>query len=156
MRSRFSAGRGVGFFFLALTALFAHNLPAQAQGAALPKLQVSPAELRWMPAPPGGFPYAMVLGDPTRTGPYVVRGRFPAGFRVEPHSHPDPRVVMVLSGTVLVGYGEVFDESQLKAMPAGSVWTEPANQPHFAWARDGEAEIQAVGQGPSATLPAKR
>ena len=63
---------------------------------------------------------------------------------------------MVLSGTVLVGYGDVFDESQLKVMPAGSVWTEPANQPHFAWARDGEAEIQAVGQGPSATLPAKR
>jgi len=38
----------------------------------------------------------------------------------------------------------------MKALPAGSIWTEPAKQPHFAWAKEGEVVIQVVGgNGPS-------
>ena len=58
---------------------------------------------------------------------------------------------MVISGTLHVGYGEVFDESKMKALPAGSIWTEPAKQPHFVWAKDGEVVIQIIGSGPSGT-----
>jgi len=43
-----------------------------------------------------------------------------------------------MSGTLYVGFGEVFDESAMKALPTGSIWTEPARQPHFVFAKDGE------------------
>jgi hypothetical protein len=57
----------------------------------------------------------------------------------------------ILAGTLLVGYGEQFDEGKMKALPAGSPFTEPARHPHFAWAKDGEVVIQVVGHGPSDT-----
>ena len=34
-----------------------------------------------------------------------------------------------------------------------SIWTEPAKQPHFVWAKDGEVIIQVIGNGPSAVVP---
>jgi uncharacterized RmlC-like cupin family protein len=81
---------------------------------------------------------------------YMYRARFPANFKVQPHFHPDERVVTVMSGTLYMGYGEQFDESVMKALPAGSVWTEPAKQPHFVWAKEGDVVIQVVGgNGPS-------
>jgi hypothetical protein len=40
----------------------------------------------------------------------------------------------------------------MKALPAGSVFTEPVQQPHFVWAKEGEVVIQVVGHGPSSTV----
>ncbi len=78
------------------------------------------------------------------------RVRFRANAKVQPHFHPDERIITVLSGTLYMGYGDRFDESAMKALPPGSVWTEPAKQAHFAWAKDGEAVIQVIGgNGPS-------
>jgi hypothetical protein len=55
-----------------------------------------------------------------------------------------------MSGTLYIGYGEQFDESAMKALPAGSIWTEPAKQPHFVLVKDGEVVFQVVGSnGPS-------
>ena len=72
--------------------------------------------------------------------------------KVQPHFHPDERVVTVLSGTLYVGFGEVFDESAMKALPTGSIWTEPPKQPHFVFAKEGEVVFQVVGaNGPSGT-----
>ena len=111
-------------------------------------------QLTWSTSPTGTL-QAKLVGDPATSGMYVVRSKFPPGLRVEPHFHPDERIVTVLSGTVYVGYGEPFDESKMKALPAGSVWIEPANQPHFTWAKDGEALIQVVGNGPSGVIPVR-
>jgi uncharacterized RmlC-like cupin family protein len=76
---------------------------------------------------------------------------FPWTAKIQPHFHFNDRIVVVLSGTLYVGYGTQFEETQLKALPAGSIWTEPAKQPHFAWAKDGEVIIQATGIGPLVT-----
>ncbi len=82
----------------------------------------------------------------------MYRVRIPDNYKVQPHFHPDERVITVMSGTFYMGYGEQFDESAMKALPAGSIWTEPAKQPHFALAKDGEVVIQVVGSnGPSGT-----
>lgn len=59
-------------------------------------------------------------------------------------------------GTLLVGYGEEFDEGRMRALPAGSTFTEPARHPHFAWAKDWEVVIQVVGHGPSDTTWLRR
>ena len=84
---------------------------------------------------------------------YAYRTKFAANFRNQPHYHPDERIVTIVFGTLYVGYGEQFDESKLKALPAGSIFTEPAKQPHFVWAKDVEVIIQVIGYGPSATTP---
>ena len=131
-----------------------------AAAQALKPLQVTPEELRWAPLAAGayqsGLQQAVIVGDPEKEGTYVIRVKIPAGFRIAPHTHPDDRVVTVLSGMLLMGYGEQFDESRLKALGAGSVWTEPAGQAHFVWARDGEVVVEAVGKGPSAVTAVRR
>jgi len=104
---------------------------ALAQAESLKPAVILPTELEFAPNP-AGYQIAKVVGDSTKPGPYAIRLRFPAGLRIEPHFHPDNRIVSVISGTVYVGYGDRFDETKLKAVPAGGFWTEPAGQPHFA------------------------
>src|SRR3954471_8552910 len=126
-----------------------------AYGDALAPGLVTPDELKWTTGPTGN-PQARITGDPARAGLYMYRSRFPANYRVQPHFHPDERMGMVISGTLLVGYGEKFDESKMKIMPTGSIWAEPAGQPHFVWAKNGEVIIQIVGaNGPSGTTQIK-
>jgi len=96
----------------------------------------------------GGIEQARLVGDPTKPGPYTIRLKFPAGYKLAPHAHPDYREVTILSGTWYTGYGEKFDEGALKALPAGSFYTEPANLPHFVAVRE-PVLIQVSGIGPS-------
>jgi quercetin dioxygenase-like cupin family protein len=98
-----------------------------------------------------GPPQTVVIyGDPTKPGLFVTRIRFSPGWKDPPHWHPDPeRTVVVLSGTFYVGPGEKWDESKLKAYPAGTFYSEPRKAPHFTGAKDGEVIIQLTGIGPS-------
>jgi quercetin dioxygenase-like cupin family protein len=74
--------------------------------------------------------------------------RFPAGYKVAPHTHPDSREITILSGTVYTGYGDKFDAEKLKALPTGSFYTEPANVSHFLEMREA-VMVQVSGMGPS-------
>jgi uncharacterized RmlC-like cupin family protein len=97
---------------------------------------------------------ALLFGDVTKSGMYVIRAKFPMGFKAMPHWHGEIRTVTVLSGTLYVGVGENWDESKLRAFPPGTFFTEPPNLPHFTWAKDGEVTIQVTGLGPLTTTPA--
>ena len=144
-------GRATGSVALAL---FISGAAAHADP--LVGARVAPDEMKWEQGL--GNPRAKLVGDDQKPGMYMYRSRFPANAKVQPHFHPDERIVTVLSGTLYVGYGEKFDESAMKALPAGSFWTEPAKQPHYVWAKDGEVVIQVIGgNGPSAviTIPQK-
>ena len=138
--------------FTAALAIF--MTAALAQSTTLEPARLVPDELKWT-VTPFGTSRADLAGDEKKHGMYAYRAVFPANFRTQPHFHPDERIGTVLSGTLLVGFGEQFDESKMKALPAGSVWTEPARQPHFTWAKDGEVIIQIIGSGPSASIPVK-
>ena len=49
-------------------------------------------DLKWGPASPAlpaGAQGAALVGDPSKEGLYVVRVKFPAGYKVAPHSHPN-------------------------------------------------------------------
>ena len=57
--------------------------------------------LKWMDGPPGlpdGSKFAVVTGDPTKEGKFVIRAKFPAGYAVPAHHHPTEERVAVLSG----------------------------------------------------------
>jgi hypothetical protein len=128
--------------------LHAQGLHAQAKPEAI---AMTPPEMKW--GAQGGLALAgmeqvNLVGDPSKPGPYTLRLKFPAGYKLAPHSHPDSREVTILSGTWYTGYGETFDAAALKALPAGSFYTEPANLAHFVEVRE-PVLIQVSGIGPS-------
>ena len=132
------------------------STPPPAQAPGIPSVQLRPDQLSWVPYPAGGI-QAFLVGNPSQAGPYAVRLRFPKGLRIPPHTHPDARVVTVLEGTMYFAFGTRFDSTRVQPFPAGSVWTELPNQPHFAWVRDGEVVLQISGTGPSGmTLVSER
>ena len=77
--------------------------------------------------------------------------RIPAHTRIAPHVHQDDRVATVVSGTWYIGYGDSANAAALKALPAGSFYTEPSERSHFAETRDTEVIVQITGFGPSST-----
>lgn len=68
-------------------------------------------------SPIAGYPeLATVYGDTTKAGINVQRVKFPPGFKIMPHWHPDEvRTIVVTSGTLYFAYGEKWDESKLQA-----------------------------------------
>jgi quercetin dioxygenase-like cupin family protein len=104
---------------------------------------------------PSGAPqHVTIFGDSSKPGLYVDRIKFEPGMKVIPHWHPDlVRTVLVLSGTFYFAVGEQWDESQLKAYPAGTLYSEPARTPHYAWAKDGEVILQVTAIGPTGNTP---
>jgi quercetin dioxygenase-like cupin family protein len=112
---------------------------------------LTPGEMKWssqggLAAP--GMEQLNLVGDPAKPGPYTLRLKFPKGFRIAPHTHPDSREVTILSGTFTTGYGEKFDTDNLKILPSGSFYTEPANVPHYIEIKD-DVVLQISGTGPS-------
>lgn len=136
---------------LAVLAAFVWGQPASGEGFA--PLTLTPAEIRLEAdaSRPGGMAIAILAGDMAKPGLYAARIRMPAGLRVEPHFHPENRVVVVLSGTLHIGFGERFEPERLRAMPAGSFFVEPAGVPHFARVGEEDAIVQVSGVGPSGT-----
>ena len=113
---------------------------------------VLPDALPWaIPADQPDRQQAWMLGSEQAAGPYTLRVRLAENAREGVHTHPDDRIVTVLSGTLSVGFGSIFDETRLRAVPAGAVYLCPADQPHYLWAREGDVEFQESGVGPSGT-----
>lgn len=106
----------------------------------------------WSATPFPGVHLAVVSGKPGEGGPYVLRVKLDPGARVAPHAHPDARTLTVLSGEVLVGFGESFDASRAVAHQPGGKVAIPAGAPHFTWSREG-AVVQEQGVGPTGATP---
>ena len=66
-----------------------------AQTVALTPVRLTPDDLVWVERA-SGVQRAAVVDDETKPGMYATRWRFPSGFRVQPHFHPDERTVVVL------------------------------------------------------------
>ena len=102
---------------------------------------------------PGAPQHVTLFGDSSQPGLYVDRIKFLPGMKVMPHWHPDTvRTVLVMSGTFYFAVGEQWDESKLKAYPAGTLYSEPARSPHYAWAKDGEVILQVTAIGPTGNV----
>jgi quercetin dioxygenase-like cupin family protein len=107
-------------------------------------------DVQWKPfsAFPPAARLAILVGDPTKPGPYVIRVKLPGGTKMMPHKHPEDRIYTVMSGVFYIGLGETFDESKLAAYAPGSVVVLPGGQPHFHWAKSGEYITQVTAIGP--------
>ncbi len=92
---------------------------------------------------------ALISGNEKSTGMYIYRVKFPKGHKIMPHFHSDERIITVIAGSLYVGYGNSFNPKEMKSIQEGGIYTEPKEQAHYVWAKDGEVELQVVGYGPS-------
>jgi hypothetical protein len=104
---------------------------------------------------PNGADNAVLLGDPSKEGLYIVLVRWHAGHMSHPHFHPNDRFITVLSGTWWVGTGTKFDPDTTVPMPAGSYVVHYGKQVHYDGAKDSDCVLEIVGEGPATSTPAE-
>lgn len=120
--------------------------PAAKPDAAQTHGIVKPDGLKWGPFI-GPSQMALVSGDPSQAGPFVVRIKSPAGTVIPAHWHPTDENVTVLEGKFAVGMGDAFDAGKLTMMERGDFIQMPAKMHHFAKAVT-DAVVQVHGMGP--------
>ena len=109
-----------------------------------------PAEIQWKDGPPSlppGAKIAVLEGDPTKEGMFVMRVRVPDGYHVPAHTHPKPERVTIMQGTFHLAMGENPKREDAKALPAGTYGVWPPGMIHAVWI-EGETIVQFHGMGP--------
>lgn len=97
----------------------------------------------------GGNRSAVLAGDPEKPGLYIVINKWLAGNHFSrPHLHPNDRFITVLKGTWWVGTSNKFNPDDTVPMPAGTFVTHFGKQVHWDGAKDEEAWVLVVGEGP--------
>jgi hypothetical protein len=103
----------------------------------------------WQPIPGGGCIMRLAGGDSSAQGALnAYRVRFPADYQRDSgvHYHLDTRHIVVLAGTLVIGFGDTVDVRNTKSYGAGSFFAIPARAHHFEWFKGAiEAHVEAVG-----------
>jgi hypothetical protein len=139
--------------YLALPIAFAATLTlgsaAELNSAAV--VYKLPDQIPWGPVNERGGQNAVVVGDPSKPGFYIVYTKWTKGNHFSrPHFHPNDRYIAVLQGTWWVGSGPKFDpEHGTVPMPAGSFVTHYGKQVHWDGAKDEDAVLLIMGEGPA-------
>jgi quercetin dioxygenase-like cupin family protein len=140
-----------GVLFVAAAILIGPTVSGRAETDEKGFVRIRPEQLEWKIPFPGATPLALVEGDPSKSGIYVLRVQFPPNLFSRPHKHGEDRLIVVLKGTWYMGTGERFDPSKAVPMPAGSFIKHPAGEWHWDGAKDEEVVLQIVGYGPTST-----
>ncbi len=114
-----------------------------------------PSEIKWVKNPNGSNESAVLFGDPSKPGPYVVRLKWLPNKMSRPHFHQNDRFFIVISGTWWMGTGTKYDPDSTVPAPAGSYVIHRAKGIHYDGAKDEETIIQVWGMGPATSTPAE-
>jgi quercetin dioxygenase-like cupin family protein len=111
---------------------------------------ILPEDIDWKPFPafPPAVRLAVLVGEPSKPDPYVIRVKAPSGTKLMPHKHPEDRIYTVMSGVFYIGLGERFDGDKVQAFPPGTVVVLPGDTWHFHFAKSGEYVTQVTAIGP--------
>jgi mannose-6-phosphate isomerase-like protein (cupin superfamily) len=113
-------------------------------------LVTKPEDLKWVKNAAGTQETAVLFGDPTKAGePYVIRLRWLPGNMSQPHSHPNDRFFVVISGTWWLGSGSKFEPEKTVGVKAGTYVFHKAGEMHYDGAKGEVAEIMVWGMGPA-------
>ena len=113
-----------------------------------------PETIQWRD-PTGAAPVnqAILHGDPTKPGLYVVMNRFKPGAFSKPHFHPNDRFITVIKGTWYVGTGNKWDKDATVAVKTGGAVTHFGKEVHYDGAKDEEVIVLITGEGPGTSTP---
>jgi quercetin dioxygenase-like cupin family protein len=114
----------------------------QAQAQHAEHIMLDPSELVWndVPALPG-VKISVIEGPLNQSVPIMFRLKFPPNFKVPPHWHPGIEHITIISGTLHMGIGDVFDASKTRALKAGSISIMQPGTHHYVW-----TEEETIGQ----------
>ena len=146
--------------FQASLALTAFGWIGALQGASAADLNPAaiaitpPKDIKWVIGK--GNDSAVLAGDPTKPGIYVTLNRWHKNSNSRPHSHPNDRYIMVLSGTWWVATGTDYDLNRMVPVAAGSAVTHFGKEIHWDGAKDEECVLEIVGMGPATNIPAEK
>ena len=123
---------------IGLAALLAFGAAAQAADVAL-----TPNEMAFKDG-------RAVLDDNSEFTTKTIRVTIEPNKKLEPHGPKEGYFfVTVISGTLQFGFGRTFDETKLKTLPPGSVFSHRANQQHFARTGDQPVVLQITTISPA-------
>jgi hypothetical protein len=114
-----------------------------------------PDHIKWTTSPSGSS-QAILAGDPSKPGLYIVLTKWSPNHMSRPHSHPNDRFITVISGTWWVGTGTTYDPALTTPMPPGSFVTHFGKQIHWDGAKDVECLLEIVGMGPAGSTSAEK
>ncbi len=109
----------------------------------------------WAPGPatlPKGTQIVLVSGDPSKTGPFVLRLKLAPNTTIAAHRHATAENVTVLTGSFRHEVGERVDKTKGTEVDAGGFVYLPGMTPHSLWTGDAETIIQVAGTGPFGLL----
>jgi quercetin dioxygenase-like cupin family protein len=113
-------------------------------------------QIKWSEPSQAGARNALLVGDPTKEGLYVQMVKWLGGDHFSrPHFHPHDRFITVLGGTWWVGTGTKFDPEATLPMGPGAFVTHFGGQVHFDGAKEEDATLLIVGEGPGTSTPAQ-
>ncbi len=134
-----------------LVLLSAVWLLGSARGEDAP-VPVMPDAVKWRVFPlADGVQVSALYGGADKQGIYTLRVKMANDARLKIHTHPDTRMITVLSGKLTAGRGTKYDSANETVVPAGGFFVVPAGTPHYTRAGDGEVIYQENGYGPSPT-----
>ena len=140
-----------GLVALAATPALGQEMEGAHEGHAGPShVVVDPGDLEWMPGPaslPPGAQVAVLEGDPSKEGPFTIRLRLPAGYKVQPHRHHAIEHLTILSGRAGIGLGEMWDGQQIRYTGPGGFHVMQAGVAHFAMIEE-DSILQVHAMGP--------
>jgi mannose-6-phosphate isomerase-like protein (cupin superfamily) len=144
---------------LALAALVTIPTTASSSAADLDRTAVDftvPSEIKWVRNAAGTNESAVLFGDPSKPGPYVVRLKWLPGNMSRPHFHPNDRHFVVVEGTWWLGAGEKYDPDHTVPAGPGTYVFHKAGAIHYDGAKKEPVVIQVWGMGPNTSTPAEK
>ena len=150
-----SFGRNGGrLFLMAALAMGLGAAPANQLNPAAISITL-PKDIKWVDNPSGSR-QAVLVGDPSKPGLYVVLTQWTPHHMSRPHFHEHDRYITVLSGTWWVGTGTKYVPNSTVPVPAGSYVHHFGKQVHYDGAKDELVTLEIVGEGPATSVPAEK
>ena len=119
---------------------------------------IKPGDFKWRnPLGVGPNNGVNFWGDGTKPGFYGGITQWNKGGNFSrPHFHPNDRFIYVLKGTWWNGTGTAFDPANTVPARAGALVTHHAKGIHWDGAKDEDAMLLIIGDGPATNTPAQQ
>jgi len=92
---------------------------------------VAPKDIKFVRNEAGTNETAVLFGDPSKPGPYVIQLRWLPGNMSRPHFHSTDRFFVVLEGTWWLGTGTKFDPDSTVPVKPGTYVFHKAGAIHY-------------------------
>jgi hypothetical protein len=114
------------------------------------QLLVRAKSIKWSPAPatlPAGAKIALLQGNPTEAGRYVIRVQLPANYKIPFHWVSNDMDVTVVSGALYIATTQSFDKKKAFAIKPGDFYHLPARASQLVFTKN-ETVLEIHGDGP--------